>query len=380
MNSRTFFFDKKIIAVSLLYFLAGGFILFKYGIQLGGEAEKYIDNAHRILNGHELRNGIFGIFYFVYSLLVSVFISLHINLVFVAVIQLLISFLAAIALYKIIWHAFANRTLAFIFFCAFLFCYPVQKWNFYLFSESLHTSILVFGMYYFQKALMASSIRNWLLLSIFILLIIFSRPVGVIFLLSAMLAFAFWMYSQSKKVLAGIIIIAMLASFIGLTYSPLASFVNPDSLKRMEVICQVPETNVDANYTEFNEAGLYEVYKVIRDDIGWGGFFKTGINKLGCFYGMGRPYYSWSNNGLLLLYLIFYPFAIIGIFSKRSTGFKSIKWLSVLYLLFTSFAIFFTCDDWANRFISPAFPFILLLAANGLYLLMKKPVNPEQAN
>lgn len=379
MNIRNFFSDKKIAAVSVLYLLIAGLILFYHGIQLGGEAEKYIDNANRILAGHELRNGIFGIFYFVYSLLVALFIGLHINLAFVAVVQILISFAAAIALYRVLWHASGNRTLSFVFFCAYLFCYPIQKWNFYLFSESLHTSLLVFGIYFFQKALRISTFRNWLMLAICTLLIIFSRPVGVIFVLSALPAFAALMYNRSKR-WAVLILVAAGSSFIGLAYSPLASFVNPDSLKRMEVICQVPETNDGASYTEFNRAGLYEAYKVIRDDIGWAEFLETGGKKLGRFYGMVRPYYRSTNNGLLLCFLIFYPFALIGIFSNRLKDFTSVKWLSVFYLLFTSVAIFFTCDDWANRFISPAFPFILLLAANGVYFFIKKPLPPAQVD
>jgi len=173
MNSRRSFFDKRTGTVSVIYFLAVFFILYQYGIQLGGEAEKYIDNAHRILNGHELRNGVFGIFYFAYSLLVAVFIGLKINLAGVVIVQLFFSWLSAVALYRIIWHAFENSNIAFISFVAFLFCYPIQKWNFYLYSESLHTSLLVFGVYFFQRFLRASATRNGLFFGSVMLLILF---------------------------------------------------------------------------------------------------------------------------------------------------------------------------------------------------------------
>lgn len=371
MNSWRSFFDIRTGTVSVIYFLAGFFILYHYGIQLGGEAEKYIDNAHRILNGHELRNGVFGIFYFVYSLLVAVFIGLKLSLAGVVIIQMFISWLAAIALYRISWHAFEHRAISFIFFTAFLFSYPVQKWNFYLFSESLHTSLLVFGVYFFQRFLRASTMRNGLMLKFIVLLILFSRPVGIIFLASAMLALMAWSFAAEKKRIALLLALGVAGTLIAGVYSPLASFINPDSLKRMEVICQVPVANADITYTEFNRSGLSEAYKVIRDEIGWDRFFATGFKKLGSFYSMYRPYYSWPNNAMLLFYLVIYPFALIGIFVRSPKPYRAIKWLSIFYLLITSLAIFFTCDDWANRFISPAFPFILLLAAGGLMQVLK---------
>ena len=75
MKTGKLFFEKNIITVAVIYFLISGILLYKYGIQLGGEAEKYIDNANRILNGDPLRNGIFGLFYVVYSLLVAFFVK-----------------------------------------------------------------------------------------------------------------------------------------------------------------------------------------------------------------------------------------------------------------------------------------------------------------
>ena len=181
-----------------------------------------------------------------------------------------------------------------------------------------------------------------------------------------------WLYHRQQKLLAGGIMLLGLLALVGLANSPVTAFVNPDSIKRMEVICQVPVAQTDTSYQEFNRSGLVKAYTVIRDDIGWGNFLSIGFKKLGNFFGMYRPYYSWQNNGLLWLYWIFYPLALIGIFSKQPPEFLYIKWFSIYYLLLTSLAIFFTCDDWANRFISPAFPFVLILAAAGMFRLFTK--------
>jgi hypothetical protein len=372
MTTGKSFLEKNIVVAAIIYFLCSGFLLYKYGIQLGGEAEKYIDNANRIIQHEELRNGFFGIFYFSYSLLVSFFVRLSLDLVFVAILQLILSFIAAHCLYKLLLHALDNKRVAFLFFCAYLLCYPVQKWNFFLYSESMHTSFLVIGTWVFYKAMSVGKYSAWTAFGLVMLIILFSRPVGIIFLFAILITLMIYCYRNKKKALAFGLAFLSFTAIAAIANSPVAAFVNPDSLKRMEVICQVPEANADSSYQEFNRAGLYKAYLVIKNEIGFGDFFTTGLKKLACFFSMYRSYYSWPNNLLLLCYCIFYPFALIGIFSKQPLAFSYLRLLSIFYLALTSIVIFFTCDDWANRFISPAFPFVLILAAAGVNHLIKR--------
>ena len=372
MRPGNLFFEKKTIGSAFIYFLISGIFLYKYGIQLGGEAEKYIDNANRIIRHDELRNGFFGIFYFAYSLIISFFIRFSINLFFVAVLQIIICFVAALALYKMALLVLENKTIAFCIFCCYLICYPIQKWNFFLYSESIHTSLVVIAAYLFCKAINENKYRQWINFGFITLVVIFSRPVGIIFLVSASLVLIVWLYRNKNGTGALVLGLLLLAGVIGIANSPVSSFINPDSLRRMEVICQVPEANANINYTEFNKEGLYKAYTVIKDEIGVGNFILTGFKKLSSFYSQYRPYYSWQNNLLLLLYCIFYPFAFVAIFSKQPNSFWYIKLLSILYIGLTSIIIFFTCDDWANRFISPVFPFVLILAAPAIRNLFYK--------
>jgi hypothetical protein len=378
MNTGTLFFDKKIIVTAVVYFLISAVLLFKYGIQLGGEAEKFIENANRIINGQELFNGVFGYFYIAYSILVALFIKLSVNLIIIAVLQVILSFIAALCLYKLLIQGLKNRDIAFLFFIVYLLCYPIQKWNFFLYSESVHTSLLVIGIYFFNKWLIEKKNYRLVALGAVLLLILFSRPVGILFLLSLCTALLFWFYHSQKKILFYILSCVGVLSVILILNSPFTAFVNPDSIRRMEIICQVPEANQVIVYKEYNREGLYKAYKVIKDEIGFGNFFKNGFKKLGYFFGMYRSYYSWQNNLLLICFTVFFPFALIGVFSKQDKAYYYIKLFAVVYLLFTSIGIFFTCDEWSNRFISPAFPFILILAAAG-FLSVNKRVKGFQA-
>lgn len=372
MKTGTLFFNKKIAAVALVYFSISGILLYKYGIQLGGEAEKFIENASRIINGQQLFNGIFGYFYIIYSLLVALFIKLSVNLFFVVVVQIILSFFAALCLYKLLKQVLDNSNISFFFFIAYLLCYPIQKWNFFLYSESVHTSLLVIGVYCLNIWLNDKKFKSLVAFGVVLLLILFSRPVGILFLMSLFTVLMFWLYQNKRKmqfyIFAGISII----SFIVILNSPFTAFVNPDSIRRMEIICQVPETNNRIVYQEYNRQGLYKAFTIIKDEIGFGIFFKNGFKKLECFFGMYRSYYSWQNNLLLICFTVFYPFALIGVFSKQRKLFYYIKLFALVYLMFTCIGIFFTCDEWSNRFISPAFPFILILAAEGFLSVYKR--------
>jgi len=140
----------------------------------------------------------------------------------------------------------------------------------------------------------------------------------------------------------------------------------------MEIICQVPEVNAPVEYKEYNREGLYNAFTVIKNEVGYGTFFTNGFKKLGCFFGMYRSYYSWPNNLLLICFTVFYPFALVGAFSRSGNSLFYVRLLSITYLLLTSIGIFFTCDEWSNRFISPAFPFVLILAAIGAQRVFKR--------
>lgn len=374
MKTGTLFFDKKIAIVALLYLLINAVLLFKYGIELGGEAEKFIENGNRIINGQEFFNGAFGYFYIAYCLLVALFIMLSVNLIFVAVFQIILSFFAALSLYKLLKQGLDNSNIAFLFFIAYLLCYPIQKWNFFLYSESLHTSLLVIGIYLFNKLLIEKKASSLLSFFVVLSLILFSRPVGLLFCVSVFSVMLFWLYQNNRRVqfyiLTGIGIIAVII----ILNSPFTAFVNPDSIRRMEIICQVPEVNNAPlyKYKEYNREGLYKAFTVIKNEAGFSNFFKTGFKKLGYFFGMYRSYYSWKHNLLLIGFTVLYPFVLIGIFSKKDKPFYFIWLFAISYLVFTAVGIFFTCDEWSNRFISPAFPFILILAAAGFFSVFKR--------
>ena len=364
-------FNKEIVFSLVIYFILSLLLLGKFGINTGGEAVKYINEANGLLQGKAFSNGVFSVPYIVYSLLLSCFLKFSVNFFFVGVLQIFLSALAAYAIYNLLIAALNNKRIAFIFFIAYLLCYPVQKWNYFLYTESLHISFVVIGlcsssMFFINKN------RRQLLISLLVLpLILFTRPVGVIFLMAVLPVLTLWLYRNGKKAGSLVLLLTGVGMVIALFNSPAVTYINPDSIRRMEIICQVPEVKDTGTYHEFNREGVGKAFSVIKNEIGIKNFFRNGLKKEIAFLGLYRPYYSWKNNLLLMLFCVFYPFAVIGICSKLPENFYYLKRVCVLYITITSVLIFFTCDEWSNRFVAPVFPFIILLAAGGAFKIFK---------
>ena len=191
--------EKKIGVTGIVYLLFSVCILYRYGINTNGEAIKYIEDAQHILNGQKLRIEFFSIFYVVYSLIISFFIHFSLSLQGVAVVQILFCFIAGCCVFKILSDITGDKKIAYAGLIFYLVCFPLQKWNFFLYTESLHTSFIVTGLYFFYCILYKGQNERWWVYAILLLLIIFSRPVGIIFLLATLLTWFTWLIKKKKK-------------------------------------------------------------------------------------------------------------------------------------------------------------------------------------
>lgn len=371
MKKATLLFNKAIIVSLIIYLVISFLFLHKWGINTQGEALKYIDEANALLHHQPLRNGVFSIPYLLYPLILSFFIKFSVSFFLVGVIQIVASATAAIFVYKAIYSTLNNTKAAFISFVAYLLCYPVQKWNFFLYTESLHTSFLVICICSFTIFISEKNRKFFFCGLITLITVLFTRPVGIVCMAVLLLVAIVWLYNNKKYLAGHILVVAAIIGLVALLNSPAVNYINPDSIRRMEIICQVPEITYSSTYQEFNREGLGKAFYVIKNEIGVGNFLLNGCKKLGAFFGLYRPYYSWKNNLFLMLFYVFYPFALVGIFKKQPQGFYYLKLFSILYIAVTAILIFFTCDEWSNRFIAPVFPFVLILAVAGYSSLLK---------
>ena len=365
--------EKKIAFTAVIYFLVCGIVLYKFGINTNGEAAKYIDDAQRILNGENLRAGFFSVFYIAYSLLISFFLYLSISLQAIAWLQILLSFIAACCVYKLLFGITADKKISFAAFIIYLICFPVQKWNFFLYTEGIHTSLTTAGLYFFYCVFQKHETKRWWILVAILLLIIFSRPVGILFLLTGLMVTIIIFMKSHRRIIYYSVGMGLIILCIFLLQSQFVFYFNPDSLRRMEIICQVPQANSTLDYKEYNASGLSSFFHVIFSEIGIKTFLINGLKKLISYFGMTRSFYSTSHNIILVSTLIIlYPLAIMGsLFLKNRNAFL-VRSFSIIYIFITAIGIFFTCDEWSNRFIAPVLPYIIILFGLGLYWLKIK--------
>ena len=371
--------DQRIKFVALLYLLLSFIILFRVGVYSEGEAVKYINDATRILSHQGLDRGVFAINYIVYSLLLAIVLKFGISFFVIAAMQIILSLIAGLAIYKILFKITGNFITSILSCLLFLSCLTIQEWNYFLYTESFHVSFTVIALYFFYDIAVNKRFDRAGIFILVVFLIVFSRPVGIIYLLSLAPVTIILLYHKNKR----IFYLSLFLSFLGL-FSILCShwifYLNPDSLRRMEVICQVPTAGNHLPYAEYNTAGLLAFFKVITNDIGILNFLILGCKKLTSFFIMIRPFYSSIHNLLLLVTIfIFYPLAFFGaVLYKNSKSFY-IKLFICFYLAYTSFGIFFTCDEWSNRFIVPVLPMIIILAGLGFeYIIQKISGNKEK--
>lgn len=365
-------FNRKIKIAFLIYVTICTIILLRFGINVNGEADKYIEEANRMLKHQGLRNGVFSMPYLIYPSILSFFIHFSISFFYVGILQIVLSAVAAVCLYKLLTLTLNSKSTAFIFFIGYLICFPIQKWIFFLYTESIHISFFVIGIYFFMQFLQNKKASHLALSILLLLLILFSRPVGIIFIVVLIPVLAVWFYKNHNNKISYCLVVVWIAGIIAGFNSPAVTYINPDSLRRMEIICQVAEGNKNTGYVEYNKEGLGKALSVIKNEIGIANFLKAGFKKVTLFFGLYRSYYSWRTNLLLMLCYLLYPFALIGVFSKQTQSFYYLKIFSILYISITTLLIFFTCDEWSNRFVAPVFPFMLILAAHGFLIVQKK--------
>jgi 4-amino-4-deoxy-L-arabinose transferase-like glycosyltransferase len=367
---KTILKDKIIITTSFSYLIVMFFFLWKYDINLGGEGIKYPIKGKQFLLGDDFKHGFFDYLYVSYILLSAFVQKLSINFIWISVFQIFLSLSAALLFYKMLLKYF-DRLIALIGFFLLLSCYPVQRWVLYLYSEGVHTSFVIIGLYTFISLKEKITKQNLFFFISILVLLFTTRPIAIIFLLSCAFLNTYLLYINKKKVFFYVSILVAFILILVTISSPIRFFVNPDSIKRQEIICQVPEVNKDIPYKDFNSIGLGEALRVIKQDVGFGNYILLGLKKVFSFFKMQRSYFSSLNNLVLSSYYIIYLMAIIGLFIKEKK-YKVLKLFSILYILISIFCIFFTCSDWSNRFISPVFPFIILLAIIGIDFLVKK--------
>lgn len=341
----------------LIWILVQSAVILYFGVVTGFESGKYIEQANNLVNTGTVSTPNFWL-YSVQIFLIAASIKLHAGYYLVVAVQLLLNALATFYFYRFC-KKISNEIVAFISALLLILNFPFQQFNSFLFTESLFYSfIILFSCFLFQ--LTKLSFKNFLLIILFLVLICFTRPTGLL-LVPCVFIYLFSKFFHSWSMVVKIfstIIISLFFIFIlnlALGSGGELNFILP--FTEEHIICGVPTTSTKEH---LSGNSLWDILNYIFDHPGQ--FIHLAWLRSLAYWGMVRSYFSRSHNLFLTFYFFpIYLFAILGLKNwwRKNT---SILFYSLSFITITWITVMLSCDDWHNRFILSTFPFLLLLA------------------
>jgi hypothetical protein len=335
---------------------------FAKGYILGGDSFRYINGANQIIN-FKMPNDK-GVGYLGYIFYIAIFQYFKLDLTIVILSQILFSFISSLCIFKIT-KKFSSHTGGVFALSLYLFYFPLQKWNFYILTETLFICLIIFIVYlfiFFKK--------KYLYLLIFLIIFyMILRPHGIILIPCLVLSLLVYLYSHNKLKLFYLMIIGLLIFAFPILYLLNGYIKNENVINSLISNVIIWGYDNKSDHLEFKNSNinndLMSLLIFYKDNfyLSTVAFFK----KIFFFYFSIRPFYSdFHNYYITLLNLIYWPTAILGLFklyNKNNIGITLIYFL----IIFFTFAIGLTWVDWDGRFFHYILPLIFILSGIGFH-------------
>jgi len=336
------------------------------------EAIKYTHSAKKIIGGDYsvLNSDMTPFLSYIFFLIPF---TLAGNVKYAIAAQVLLSFSAAICLKNICEKWFTERIIGLIVFCIFLFNFFIQYWTISLFAESFFLSISTFLIY--AVLTRKRSTFNILLILGLALIVTFSRPQGILFVIPSLLYYFDTHFNLKIKWSHLLLFIFILFVFVysfnrevscEYVYLPVAD---------CSIICGFPQKTFLGFYPD--KCTIASAHQYLINTYGLQQEFYLFIQKTVSLFTFTRSYYSISHNILVGLNYLLLICCLSPLF-KRPSGFSTeLLFLSRIILL-NICLIGLTYDDWHGRYLSIMMSVLILLSAFGLQQLkihLQKQVN-----
>jgi hypothetical protein len=355
--------NNKIILLFSICFIFNLLLYLKFGVKIGGDSEMYIEGANHILSNTPFENKEGS--YLGYLIVVAFFKFLWMGLKGVVFIQIFIASLTSVVIYKM-GEKIANTKAGIFAACYYIFNIDIARWNFFIHTDSLYTSFLVFSIaaiWLFPKE-KSAIIKVFLAFIVFFTIIM--RPNGWTLLpiisIIALNQYPFFQNKWNKLIVLGALVSIVLS--ISIYIKPFQKGIAYESpqyhLMRGTVIwgyedqwaLAMPQESMDIN-GNWLEAKTY-IFKHPISCIKL--FFLRILTELAHI----RPFYSVFHNYLIAFgVLALYPFAILGFYRLKNNQLIQIILTTLLLHLIV---IGLTFANWDGRFLVYILPLISIVA------------------
>jgi len=347
------FINRPIIIIFSVWLIIQSAIYLFIGVEYGFEGDKYINDAYLLIDYHSLNFD--RLFYSIYSILISFFIKLGCNLWCVIIFQLLLNAFATYVLYLLAIELYKNRLTALVVSLIFIFSFQIQQWNFFLFTESIFISIIIF-LYYIIAKFNSAKTRHYLYLSLLIVLLAFSRPSGFFFLAPVFIFITCIIYKEgfTKFFLYPITAIGFII-IINLIYN---------------------QTNLLYHYNLSNSKHWiiwgYDFLQIDNFDNSILDYLRLFILRIIYYFSNWRPFFSLNHNLIIIFSLVpIYLLALIGIFNTNTEHRRFNIFIFITIFIFTGF-IMLTFVNWHGRFLAVLLPAIIIVSGYGVDYFIEK--------
>ncbi|MFP4096501.1 MAG: hypothetical protein ACLFUB_18610 [Cyclobacteriaceae bacterium] len=356
----------SLLCLGLLWLLVQLICYSAYGIRVGADSAVYKEYAYRLLEGQWPDGRMF--WYTSYISLLAGILALGGQVAWVVVVQMSLSALAALALWKVVRQLSADSLTPFLAVFLYIVWIKIHQWNIFIYTESVFTSlaILSFSVFFLSK-------RTWqyFLAVLLIIITFFVRPSGFGFL-GGWMVYAMVVVPLPGRVKWIFVLTAGITVLLLLNFM-LTDFVLVESYARGEIIYPGIQMGVDTpenlRIPDEEKPPLWRLLLFVGYQPWY--FVKLCVVKLGLFFANVKPYFSLLHNALIVLLLYpLYALAIRG-YSILSR-YRQEKYFMLGFIGIQGFTVMLTTVDWDGRFLVPILPFIFILSAFGISSFIKK--------
>jgi len=304
--------------------------------------------------------------YILYPWYQSVWLRLHAGWWGIVLGQIVISGLAAVALYSGVQQLARGRRGAAVLAVGLFILWPdVQQFNCYLLTESLFSSLSVFSFWALVRV-RGGDWRAGAVLAFFLLLTALVRPNGFVVAAAAGVAGLAALYTARQRIFwllvgAGVLVAPLVVWW--LNYQ-LVSFFIVETYVRGELMFATPVWAIHPSTPlVLPPDGIGQMSRVLYFAAHNPGFLlRLMAGKLLVFFSSIKPYYSLAHKlmSVLVLWPLYY-LAVRG--ARRATVWLPARAFLVAVPLLQAAIVMLTVDDYDVRFLAPVLPFVFALAA-----------------
>jgi hypothetical protein len=368
INFRNILLRYRLFIAILVFILPVQFSIFdSSGISFGGDTGRYIQGAKQILSGQLIPTGMANA-YLGYDYYVALIYLLHLGNTGVIIGQVLLSVICAYCLYRLTFLVGKTKFAATFATLFYIYATDIHKWNFYILSDSLFTSMTVISLYLVVRT---KNLRQLLYVVPIVFWTSTIRPMGFVLLISVLLYGIYKLrkhdhYRFFANILVALLTLSLPIWFIAIDKMVVHMTVVDTFLKGKiiwgddKLIVSLPNSiHLDPN---INRNSLLGIYNFITHNFVY--VAKLALVKLYYFVLHIKPFYLANRNYWIIS--TYYPIYVLGFIWFMKSKFSANSALLFIYLLGQTVVVMITFEDWDGRFLNDIIPVFYVFAGMGL--------------